>query len=126
MLKAGGHVCIGSHGEMQGIGYHWEMWALASGGLAADGRPPRRHRSTAPRRSATPRTSAASSRASSPTSWSLDKDPLADIHNTTSIRYVMKNGELFEGDTLDRIWPDRKPLPPLWWWDEKAARSSGW
>ena len=32
VARAGGHVCIGSHGEMQGIGYHWEMWALASGG----------------------------------------------------------------------------------------------
>jgi hypothetical protein len=31
----------------------------------------------------------------------------------------MKNGELFEGDTLNRIWPDPRPLPSLWWWDEK-------
>ena len=31
----------------------------------------------------------------------LSADPLEDIHNTSSIRYVMKNGELFEGDTLD-------------------------
>ena len=28
----------------------------------------------------------------------------------------------FEGDTLDRVSPDRKPLPALWWWDEKSAR----
>jgi hypothetical protein len=34
----------------------------------------------------------------------------------------MKNGELFEGDTLDRVWPDRKPLPALWWWGERSAR----
>ena len=52
----------------------------------------------------------------------LSADPLKDIHNTSSIRYVMKNGELFEGDTLDRIWPDKKPLPRLWWWDEPKAR----
>jgi hypothetical protein len=31
----------------------------------------------------------------------------------------MKDGELFEGDTLDQVWPARKPLRPLWWWDEK-------
>ena len=37
----------------------------------------------------------------------LSADPLKDIHNTSSIRYVMKNGELFEGDTLDRIWPEK-------------------
>ena len=34
----------------------------------------------------------------------------------------MKNGELFEGDTLDRIWPEPRPLPRLWWWGEKAMR----
>jgi hypothetical protein len=32
---------------------------------------------------------------------------------------VMKNGELFQGNTLDEIYPEQKPLPPLWWWNEK-------
>jgi imidazolonepropionase-like amidohydrolase len=49
----------------------------------------------------------------------LAKDPLADIKNTNTVRYVMKNGELFEGDTLDQVWPKQKPLSPLWWWKEK-------
>jgi hypothetical protein len=31
----------------------------------------------------------------------------------------MKNGELFEGDTLNQIYPQQKPLAPLWWWNEK-------
>jgi imidazolonepropionase-like amidohydrolase len=52
----------------------------------------------------------------------LKDDPLRDIHNTSSTRYMMINGELFEGDTLDRIWPDKKPLPRLWSWDEKPAK----
>ena len=34
----------------------------------------------------------------------------------------MKNGELFEGDTLNRVWPDAKPLPPLWWWGDEEGR----
>ena len=49
----------------------------------------------------------------------LDKDPLGDIHNTRSIRYVMKDGELFDANTLDEIWPVQKKLPPLWWWSDK-------
>ena len=47
----------------------------------------------------------------------LDKNPLSDIRNTNSIRYVMKNGELFEGDTLDQIWPAQKKLEKQYWWD---------
>jgi len=49
----------------------------------------------------------------------LEKNPLDDIKNTNTIRYVMKNGELFEGDTLNQVWPQQKPLPPLWWWKDK-------
>jgi len=38
--------------------------------------------------------------------------PVTNIRNTTSIRYVMKNGELFEGDTLDRVWPRPRSWTP--------------
>ncbi len=119
VARAGGHVCIGSHGEMQGIGYHWEMWALASGGW----------KPLEVLRAATLHGAEAIGYAQDLGSIEtgkladlvvLAKDPLADIQNTNSVRYVMKNGELFEGDTLDRIWPDPRPLPRLWWWDTAA------
>jgi Tol biopolymer transport system component len=121
IARAGGHVCIGSHGEMQGIGYHWEMWALASGGWQP----------LEVLRAATMHGAEAIGYAQDLGSIEIGKladlvvlkdDPLKDIHNSNSIRYVMKNGELFEGDTLDRIWPDKKPLPRLWWWDEKPVK----
>lgn len=48
----------------------------------------------------------------------LARNPLDNIRNTNSIRYVMKNGELFEGDTLNQLWPVEKKLPPLWWWND--------
>jgi imidazolonepropionase-like amidohydrolase len=35
----------------------------------------------------------------------LDANPLDDIRNTNTIRYVMKNGRLYNGDTLDEVWP---------------------
>jgi len=28
----GGQVGIGAHGQLQGLGYHWELWSVASGG----------------------------------------------------------------------------------------------
>src|SRR5581483_9071338 len=33
LLAAGGRAGIGSHGQLQGLGYHWEMWSVAMGGL---------------------------------------------------------------------------------------------
>ena len=29
----------------------------------------------------------------------------------------MKNGELFDADTLDTIWPAAKTLPTPFWWE---------
>src|SRR5262249_53156150 len=115
VVRAGGHVCVGSHGEMQGIGYHWELWALASGGLG----------NLEVLRCATLFGAEAIGHAQDLGRIEggkladlivLTKHPLQEIHTTTAIRSVMKNGELFDGDTLDRVWPDPRPLPPLWWW----------
>ena len=49
----------------------------------------------------------------------LNQNPLLDIRNTNSIRYVMKNGELYDGETLDQIWPAQKPLEKQYWWDRE-------
>ena len=49
----------------------------------------------------------------------LDKNPLDDIHNTTAIHYVMKNGRLYDGATLDEVWPRARALPAMWWWGQE-------
>jgi len=49
----------------------------------------------------------------------LDASPLEDIRNTAKIRYVMKNGRLYEGETLNEIWPRSRPLPSMWWWGQE-------
>ena len=49
----------------------------------------------------------------------LDRNPLVDLRNTNSIRYVMKAGVMWEGDTMDEVWPNKRKLnisfnqPPL-------------
>ena len=45
----------------------------------------------------------------------LDKDPLVDLKNTNTIRFVMKNGRLYDGNTLDEIWPRVKPAGDQPW-----------
>jgi imidazolonepropionase-like amidohydrolase len=45
----------------------------------------------------------------------LDEDPLVDLRNSVNLRYVMKNGRLYDANTLAEEWPRQRPLPnPPW------------
>ena len=112
IVQAGGHVGIGSHGEFQGLGYHWELWSLASGGMPAYD----------VLRMATIGGAEALGLDGDLGSLEagkladlvvLDRNPLDDIRNSSSVRYVMKNGRLYTGDALDELWPRvrRTPAP---------------
>lgn len=123
LQRAGGLVGVGGHGQLQGLGYHWEMWALAMGGMT-----PHEVLKAATIDGAKIigfdqdlGTIEAGKLADLVV---LDRNPLDDIRNTNTVRYVMKNGELFEGDTMDQIWPVQKPLPKFWWW-EAAPKPGG-
>jgi Tol biopolymer transport system component len=118
ILKAGGRIGLGGHGELQGLQCHWEMWGLAMGGM-------NNHDVL---RVATLLSAEAIGFGQELGSLEagkfadliiLDKNPLLDIRNSNSVRWVMKNGELFEGDTLNQVWPQVKPLPKPWWWNGK-------
>ena len=45
----------------------------------------------------------------------LDKDPLDEIRNTNSVRMVMKNGRLYDGNNLDQIYPINKKSTNFNW-----------
>lgn len=120
--RAGGLVGVGSHGQLQGLGYHWEMWMLSSGGMTP----------MEVLRCATVNGSKIVGRPQDIGSIEpgkladllvLDKNPLDDIHNTNSVHWVMKNGELFEGDTLNQIWPEQKKLEPLFFWNYDTPKA---
>ena len=34
------------------------------------------------------------------------------------VDHQVKNGRLYDGNTLDELWPRVKPLPTQWWWRE--------
>ena len=49
-----------------------------------------------------------------------DSNTLDDINNTNTIRLVMKNGRVYEGNTLNEIWPRQRPMPKQWWMTHDA------
>ncbi len=124
LVAAGGRVGLGSHGQFQGLGAHWELWSIASGGMP-------RHDVL---RVATifgaeaigmgQVTSGRSSRGSWPTCRCSTPNPLDDIRNTNTIRYVMKNGRLYEGETLAEVWPRKGSVARLWWWKDGTVVGS--
>jgi hypothetical protein len=107
--KAGGLVAAGGHGQMHGLAVHWELWMLQMTGMTP-------HEAL---RAGTINVATGMGMAADFGSLEvgkvadlvvLDKDPLQDIKNSTSILYVMKGGELYDGNTLDMIWPRKEPL----------------
>jgi len=114
ILQAGGKVGIGIHGQLQGLGYHWEMWTLASGG-------------TTPMdvlRAATILGANAIGHGKSLGSIEqgkladlvvLDANPLDNIRNTNTVRFVMKNGRMYDGSTLSEVYPRQRELAKGWW-----------
>jgi Tol biopolymer transport system component len=123
IVARGGRVGIGAHGHFPGLGTHYEMWYHALGGM-----PPYQILRAATIDGARAIGHANDFGSLEPGKLAdlqiLDKNPLDDIHNTTSIRYVMKNGRLYQADDLTEIWPRHKPLPSFYLWDTKRSDST--
>jgi len=50
----------------------------------------------------------------------LDANPLDDLRNSNTVRYVMKNGRLYEGATLNERWPEQRAAEGLYWQTDGA------
>ena len=110
---AGGIVGAGSHGEVQGLGLHWEMAAFVAGGAT-----PLEAMEIATIDNAMvigrPDDLGSLTRGKLADLVVLDADPREDIANARAISMVMRGGLLFDGKTLAPV--GRKgAVPPRWW-----------
>jgi Tol biopolymer transport system component/imidazolonepropionase-like amidohydrolase len=121
VAAAGGRVAVGSHGNLQGIGYHFELWGLAMGGMT-----PHDVLRAATLVGAQAVGHVADLGSLEPGKLAdlqvLDANPLADIRNTNTVRWVMKNGRLYDAGTLDELWPRSRKLPTTQWWMASERR----
>ena len=121
LAAAGGLVGMGAHGEVPGIGFHWEMQAHVMGGMTT----------MAVLHAATAGSAETIGRLRDLGTLELgkladlvilDRDPVADIRNTQAISAVMRGGFLYGAATLAQLWPGgpapgpatRGPQPEHW------------
>jgi cytosine/adenosine deaminase-related metal-dependent hydrolase len=45
----------------------------------------------------------------------IDATPLVNIRNCNLLRYVMKNGRIYDASTMDEIWPRQLKAPDEPW-----------
>lgn len=123
LQRSGGLVGIGSHGDLPGIGYHFELEAHALGGMT-----PIEILEAATIGSAETIGRSSDLGSIEPGKLAdlviLDDDPRTDIRAARAIAFVMKEGRLYDGASLDEIWPERRPLPA--YWHREAARPDQW
>ena len=129
VVQAGGNVSLGAHGGssllIQGIDTQWELWAMAGEGQ------PEGMSALTPMQALRAATIAGADKIGfAPDLGSiepgkiadlvvLNANPLEDIHNTDKIKWVIKGGEVYDGDTMKQEWP-RQAEPPTYFWQTTA------
>ena len=117
LVEEGGIAGVGSHGQFEGVGYHWELWSMAAGGI-------KNHDML---KVATIQGAYAIGLDKELGSIEkgkladlviLGEDPLENIRNTNSVEMVMKNGRLYDGDNLNQIYPLKEKSKNFTWQED--------
>ncbi len=113
IVRGGGQAAIGGHGEWHGLDTHWDLWSEATALTPVEALEVATWKGASFVGLDNQLGSVTVGKAADLVV--LNANPLEDITNTRKIRYVMKGGRLYDGETLDEIWPRPTPYGPRPW-----------
>ena len=118
-------VCVGGHGQLQGLGVHWELWMLQQGGMT----------NFEALRAATIHGAEYIGMQEDLGSIEvgkladlivLDQDPLLDIQNSQYVRYTVANGRLYDVSTMNEIGNYDQARSKFYWEQEGYNDNFDW
>ena len=125
LADAGVKVNLGAHGQLQGLGAHWELWSLWQGGMT------NMQTLQAATINGAEYIGAGKDIGSLKVGKMadliiLDKNPLDDIRHSESIRYTMVNGRLYDTETMNEIGNEPKERNKFYWENNRYNEAFPW
>lgn len=123
LIDAGGLAGVGSHGQQQGIGFHWELWNIGMGEGMTTLDAMRVGTILGARTLGLAKDVGSVENGKLADLLVFDRNPLDDLQNTQSLKFVMKNGRLYDAANLDEVYPRQvKGAPFPWNEDDSPTR----
>lgn len=125
LADAGVKINLGAHGQIQGIGAHWELWMLSQGGMS----------NLEVLKAGTINGAEYLGMDTEIGSLEtgkiadliiLNKNPLEDIQNSNSVAYTVINGRLYDTETMNEIGNYDKPRSSFYWEQNNYSPSFDW
>jgi hypothetical protein len=124
-IAAGGtKINLGAHGQLQGLGAHWELWMLVQGGM----------NNLDALKCATingadylgmDKEIGSLIKGKLADFIVLDANPLDDIRNSEKIKYTIANGRIYDAENMNELGNHLKIRAKFWWQMEKLENMMG-
>ena len=113
IADAGGSVQLGAHGQLQGLGAHWELWMLQQGGMS-NIEALRAATIDGARYLGMDGDIGSIEQGKLADLLVLDRNPLESIRNSVTLSMVMLNGRLMDSKTLNEVGETGRQRQPFW------------